>query len=100
MATLLIALRWLHLVAAITLVGGTVFLRFALVPSVGVLQPTELESLHAQVRRRWTILVMASTTFLILSGVVNYALFLGSTKAEVPTWEEWRKSYWGIYNAI
>jgi uncharacterized membrane protein len=100
MIILLIALRWLHLVAAITLVGGTIFLRFALVPAVVVLPEGERETLRAQVRRRWTILIMASITFLLISGFVNFFLFLRSANPEIPAWSEWRKSYYGLYNMI
>jgi uncharacterized membrane protein len=100
MVILLIALRWLHIVAAMTLVGGTIFLRFALVPSVGVLPESERESLHAKVRRRWAILIMASITFLLISGFINFFVFIRGTKAEVPAWDEWRKSYYGLYNAL
>ena len=100
MIILLLALRWLHIVAAMTLVGGTIFLRFALVPSVSVLPDGERESLHAQVRRRWTMLIMASITFLLISGFVNFFLFLHSANPEIPAWSEWRKSYFGLYNMI
>jgi uncharacterized membrane protein len=90
--------RWLHLIAAMTAVGGTIFMRFALVPSVSVLSDEQRSLLHAQVRSRWAKLVMASIGFLLLSGLVNYVLFLQTSKTE--PWEGWRQTYNGLYQGI
>src|SRR4051812_29935326 len=100
MTILLIALRWLHLVAAITAVGGTIFMRFALVPSIGVLNDDQRKLLHENVRPRWAKLVMAAIAFLLISGLINYLMFLKGTQVAVPAWEAWRGTYSKLYNAV
>ena len=63
--------RWIHIFAAIVLVGGTFFLRFSLVPALapqsGELQQTVLGAW----RPRWARWVMLSSGVLLLSGLVN-----------------------------
>ena len=63
--------RWAHILAAITAVGGTIFMRMALVPSVGVLPDDERKKLHEGVRSRWVKFVMAAILFLLASGIYN-----------------------------
>ena len=69
-----IASRWLHILAAITAVGGTIFMRFALLPSVGALPDDERKKLHEGVRSRWVKFVMAAILFLLASGIYNLIL--------------------------
>lgn len=64
--------RWAHILAAITAVGGVIFMRMALVPSVGVLPDEERKKLHEQVRSRWVKFVMAAIFFLLASGLYNF----------------------------
>jgi len=66
--------RWLHILAGMTAVGGTIFARFVVLPSHGVLTPEARESLHAEMRRRWSKIVMASIGFLIVSGLYNFVM--------------------------
>ncbi len=93
-------MRWFHLVAAMTVVGGTIFMRFALVPSVGVLGDEQNNLLREEVRRRWSKLVMASIAFLLISGLTNYIIMLRDSKSGTPEWEAWRHSYNGLYQAV
>jgi uncharacterized membrane protein len=93
-----LVLRWFHLVAAITAVGGSIFMRFALAPSVSVLADEQRKMLHEQVRSRWAKLVMASIGFLLLTGLLNVFTFLSNSKTQ--PWEEWHKSYSVLYNAV
>lgn len=67
-----ILFRWLHVLSAITAVGGTIFMRMALVPSVAVLTAEQHKALHEQVRSRWVKFVMAAILFLIVSGLYNF----------------------------
>lgn len=69
---LAIVFRWLHILSAITAVGGTIFMRMALVPSVAVLDDDQRKALHEQVRSRWVKFVMGAILFLIVSGFFNY----------------------------
>jgi uncharacterized membrane protein len=69
-----ISTRWLHILAAITAVGGTIFMRFALLPSVGALPEDERKKLHEGVRSRWVKFVMAAILFLLASGIYNLVM--------------------------
>jgi uncharacterized membrane protein len=93
-----LALRWFHLVAAMTAVGGTIFMRFALVPAALVLTDDERKSLHEQIRSRWAKLVAASVAFLLISGLINFVLFL--TESKTAPWEQWRQSYNSLYQFV
>jgi uncharacterized membrane protein len=97
MTWLVFGLRWFHLIAAMILVGGTIFMRFALVPSVGALSDDERKALHQQVRSRWSKLVMASIAFLLVSGFINYVIFYETT--QTPAWEQWHAHCNAIYQA-
>lgn len=66
-----IVFRWLHILSAITAVGGTIFMRMALMPSVAVLSDQQHQALREQVRSRWVKFVMAAILFLIVSGIYN-----------------------------
>ena len=81
---LAIILRWLHLLAAITAVGGTIFMRMALLPSVAVLADDQRKALHEQVRSRWVKFVMGAILFLIISGIYNFLRRLNPPGIERP----------------
>lgn len=66
-----ILLRWMHILAAITAVGGTIFARLALVPSLGVLNEDARSKLHEAIRQHWARPVQMAISFLIVSGVIN-----------------------------
>jgi uncharacterized membrane protein len=71
---LLLALRYMHIFGAIALMGGTIFMRFALLPAAGKLDPATKGTLHEEVRSRWAKFVMAAAGLLLVSGVVNLAM--------------------------
>jgi uncharacterized membrane protein len=71
---LLLALRYMHILGAIALMGGAVFMRFSLLPSVPALDPATRAQLHEQVRSRWSKVVMAAAALLLISGIANLAL--------------------------
>lgn len=66
-AILILVFRWLHILPAAILVGGTIFLRCAYQPSEQSSEENE------KVRRRWAKLVMLSAGLLLLSGLYNTA---------------------------
>ncbi len=68
-------LRWLHILSAIVLVGGTIFMRFAYLPAISSDKQQEFQ---AAVRSRWAKWVAAASGFLLLSGLFNFARILGS----------------------
>jgi uncharacterized membrane protein len=71
---LLLILRYMHILGAIGLMGGTIFMRFALRPSVIGLEAAERKALHDQVRGRWARFVMLATVLILVSGIANLAL--------------------------
>lgn len=66
-----LVLRWMHILAATTMVGGTLFLRFAWFPSVKDADASTRESQFSGMRSGWAKLVMLSTLFLLVSGLIN-----------------------------
>ncbi len=69
-----ILLRWMHILAAITAVGGTIFARLALVPSLSVLSEESRGKLHEAIREHWAKPVQMSIAFLLISGIINIIL--------------------------
>ncbi len=76
--------RWLHILAAITAVGGTIFARFVVVPVLEPIAPVERAALHAAMRARWSKIVAAAIGFLLLSGLYNIVLI--SVEYQLPRW--------------
>lgn len=76
--------RWLHVLAAITAVGGTIFARLIVVPSLDELPPEPRAELHASMRRRWSLVVAAAIGLLIVSGLYNIGLT--SIRFRLPRW--------------
>lgn len=76
--------RWLHLLAAITAVGGTVFARAVVFPTLDKLPVDDRRALHAAMRARWSVIVAAAIGFLLLSGLVNIGVT--SIHYRVPLW--------------
>jgi uncharacterized membrane protein len=74
MFPLLLLLRYAHILGAIALMGGTIFMRFALRPVVVGLPPETKATLHEQIRSRWAIFVMLASALLLISGITNLAL--------------------------
>jgi uncharacterized membrane protein len=64
--------RWIHIATAIVVVGGTVFMRFVLLPAAESLPQAEHEQLRGRVMARWKLFVMAGIALFLLSGFYNY----------------------------
>ena len=71
---LLLTLRYMHILGAIALMGGTIFMRFALLPTVTQLDPTTKATIHQEVRSRWSKFVMLAAALLLISGIANLGL--------------------------
>jgi len=71
---LLLLLRYMHILGAIALMGGTIFMRFALAPTVATLDPATKATIHEQVRSRWSKFVMLAAGLLLVSGLANLGL--------------------------
>ncbi len=64
--------RVVHVATAIVLVGGSVFMRFALIPAETGLSEAEQEGFRERVRKHWSRFVHAGITILLISGLYNY----------------------------
>lgn len=63
--------RWLHILPAIVLVGGTLFMRLALLPKPGEQIDDASAATRLAARRRWAKWVGICTLLLLLSGLYN-----------------------------
>lgn len=64
-------LRWIHILGAIALVGGTFFWRFTLSPALNQLQADQREALHGHILPRWAKVVGIASLLLLVSGLFN-----------------------------
>jgi putative copper export protein len=58
--------------------GGTIFMRFALVPTVQSLEGKTREDFHDRIRARWSKFVMLASGLLLVSGLANMMLYTSS----------------------
>ena len=68
-----LVLRWIHILGAITLVGGVILMRCAYVPAMAENAALEFTSAF---RRRWSKLVVISSGLLLISGFTNFILLV------------------------
>ena len=81
------ALRWVHILAAIALMGGALFQRLALMPAAAELPDDAHEQLRSALRGRWSKVVMATAGLLLLSGLGSFGLLVANytlDKSELP----------------
>ena len=71
--------RWAHIGAAVVLVGGTVFMRFALMPAAKELPEDVHNSLRERVMGNWRKIVGITILLLLLSGIANFIFVLKDT---------------------
>ena len=64
--------RWAHVISVILLVGGTLFMRFALVPASA--DQNISDEAREAIRSRWAKCVGAAILFLLVSGLYNATL--------------------------
>ncbi len=76
--------RWMHILAAITAVGGTFFARFVVVPALEPLPAEQRAQLHAALRARWSKIVALAIGFLLVSGLYNIGMI--SIRYQLPGW--------------
>lgn len=69
-----LALRYLHILGAITLMGGTIFMRLALLPTLQGLDSERRSAVHDGVRSRWAMVVGIASGMLLISGIANLGL--------------------------
>lgn len=64
--------RWVHVGTAIVLLGGSVFMRFVLLPEAAKLPAEQHDQLRLGTVTRWKRFVMAGITLLLVTGFYNY----------------------------
>ena len=67
-------LRWLHVLSAITLVGGVLYVRFSVVPTLESLDESQRETVGAALRKNWAKFLMISIALLLVTGITNMVL--------------------------
>jgi uncharacterized membrane protein len=68
-----LALRWLHILPAIALMGGTIFMRIALAPAANEsLTQEQHDALRDRVIAKWKMVVHASIGLLLVTGFWNF----------------------------
>ena len=67
-----VVLRWMHILAAITAVGGTIFSRVALLPAASSLPEDPRRALLEGIRSRWSKFVAGAILLLLVSGLWNF----------------------------
>lgn len=75
-----IAVRWVHIVSAIVLAGGAIFMRFALLPALTELPDHERPPVRDGILKRWKMYVHAGAALVLLSGFGNFALRFSEVK--------------------
>ncbi len=63
--------RWAHILPAIILVGGTLYMVLALHPAMQTTDFAEKEDLKRAIRTRWAKVVMICAGIVVLSGIVS-----------------------------
>jgi uncharacterized membrane protein len=79
-----IVFRWMHLLAAITAVGGVLFMRLALVPALKQLDDEASSRLREALRSNWSKMVFGAIFFLLVSGIYNFIMTLKSFDGTAP----------------
>ena len=69
-------MRWIHIGSAITVVGGTVFTLFVLLPAAREILHEEHLKLRAAVLRRWKWFVHGGVALFLISGLYNYLVVM------------------------
>jgi len=64
--------RWTHIGTVITVLGGSVFMRFILMPATAGLSDEEHAAFRERVMNRWKRVVHAGILLFIVSGFYNY----------------------------
>lgn len=72
---LAIGLRWIHVLAAATTVGGVMLIRLALLPAAQELSDDVRRKLHDAVRARWSMVIHLAIGLLLLSGFANFFMY-------------------------
>lgn len=65
--------RWLHILGGMTALGGMIFARLVVFPTLCTCPDDERQALHAAMRARWSKVVSGAIGLLLITGLYNYA---------------------------
>ena len=68
---LAVVMRWLHISAMATLIGGALFARFVAAHAIGMMNPENGEAMWEDVARHFKPVVYAAVAALTVSGIYN-----------------------------
>ena len=68
--------RWIHIGTAIVILGGSVFLRFVLMPAAKDLPEAEHDALRERLMSRWRKIVGIGIGLFLVSGFYNYLVVM------------------------
>ncbi|MBI2827163.1 MAG: hypothetical protein HYX69_21030 [Planctomycetia bacterium] len=74
--------RWMHILASITAVGGSIFMWAAVLPAAASLSDAERTVLADGIRSRWAKWVAGAILFLLVSGL--YSFFTLNAQSKLP----------------
>lgn len=75
-AVLQLVSRWLHVGTAIVVLGGTVFMRFVLLPAASKLATDAHDTLRGHLMATWRIVVHAGVALFLATGLYNYLVVM------------------------
>lgn len=78
-----VVFRWMHIGSVIVLLGGSVFVRFVLMPACDPLPEADHAALRQRVIGRWRIFVHALIGLLLISGIYTMVMKIRVTP---PVW--------------
>jgi hypothetical protein len=81
MPVLNILMRFLHIISAITLIGGTLAWRFGIIPALGPLGDDARRKVDNAVAAAWRPFVLFGIAGLLVSGIYNFLNKTGLTPA-------------------
>ena len=66
-------MRWIHILSAVTAVGGTIFIMLVLQPAISKGIPkSDQEAFRTLIMKRWKLIVHSLIVFFLFSGFYNY----------------------------
>lgn len=74
--------RIVHVGTAITLVGGSIFMAFVLIPSTSAISDEEHDKLRASLMGRWKMFVHIGVLLFLISGFYNYMTMIPKHKGD------------------
>jgi uncharacterized membrane protein len=72
-AVMSVLMRWLHIISAVMLLGGTIYARYVMAPAAAGLPEPERRKFAAEVQLKLRPLVLVPLFTIVISGVYNLA---------------------------